>query len=110
MSKTKMHLKRGDNVMVIAGKEKGKRGKILHVSPVKNRAIVEALNMVTHHERPSRTNPQGGLLQKEAPIHVSNLMLVCPKCSTPTRVGRTVLDDGTKARVCKNCSEMVDQG
>lgn len=110
MSKTKMHLKKGDNVVIIAGKEKGKRGKILHVSPSNNRAIVEALNMTVHHERPSRTNPQGGILQKEAPLNASNLMLVCPKCGKPARVGRTILEDGGKVRVCKKCSEVIDQG
>jgi large subunit ribosomal protein L24 len=110
MSTMKMHIKKGDTVVVIAGKEKGKRGKILHVSPASNRAIVEAVNMVSHHERPSRTNPQGGILQKEGPIHASNLMLVCPKCGKPARVGKTRLEDGTKVRVCKNCSETIDQG
>lgn len=110
MSKFRMHLKKGDTVVVLAGKEKGKRGKVLHTSPVNNRAIVETLNMATHHERPSRTNPQGGILQKEAPINASNLMLVCPKCGKPSRVGRTSLEDGSKVRVCKKCSEVVDQG
>lgn len=110
MSKGKIHIKKGDTVMVISGKEKGKKGKVLLVSPNKNRAIVEALNMVTHHERPSARNPQGGMIQKEAPLHASNLLLVCTKCNTPTRVGRRILDDGTKVRVCKKCSEMIDQG
>ncbi len=110
MSKGKIHIKKGDTVMVISGKEKGKKGKVLLVSPNKNRAIVEALNMVTHHERPSARSPQGGMIQKEAPLHASNLLLVCTKCNTPTRVGRKILDDGTKVRVCKKCSEMIDQG
>lgn len=110
MTKTKMHVKKGDNVLVIAGKEKGKRGKILYVSPTNNRAIVEAVNMISHHERPSRTNPQGGILQKEGAIHASNLMVICPKCSAPSRTGRRTLEDGSKVRVCKNCSETIDQG
>jgi len=104
-----MHLKKGDNVLVIAGKEKGKKGRVLLVSPTNNRAIVEALNMATHHERPSRRGPQGGLVQKEAPIHASNLMVVCPKCGKPVRVGRVYLEDGSKVRVCKKCSEIIDQ-
>ena len=108
--KNRMHIKRGDTVLVIAGKEKGKRGKVLHVSPSNTRAIVEAINMFTHHERPSRTNPQGGILQKEGPMHASNLILVCPKCNTPSRTSRTRLEDGTTVRVCKNCSEVIDQG
>lgn len=105
-----MHIKKGDSVVIISGKEKGKRGKVLHVSPQNNRAIIEALNMVTHHERPSQTNPQGGRVQKEAPIHASNIMLICGKCGKPTRIGRRVLEDGSKVRVCKKCSEIVDVG
>lgn len=104
-----MHIKQGDNIVVIAGKEKGKKGKVLRVSPTQNRAIVEALNMAKHHERPSRSNPQGGILEKEAPLHASNLMLICPKCNRPTRVGHTALEDGAKVRTCKKCSEIVDQ-
>jgi large subunit ribosomal protein L24 len=110
MSKSSIHIKRGDIVVVIAGKEKGKRGKVLLVSPLNNRAIVEALNMATHHERPSNRSPQGGLVQKEASIHASNLMLICPKCGKAARVGRTLLEDGSKVRVCKKCAEIVDQG
>lgn len=105
-----MHIKKGDSVVIISGKEKGKRGKVLHVSPQNNRAIIEALNMVTHSERPSQTNPQGGRVQKEAPIHASNIMLICGKCGKPTRIGRRVLEDGSKVRVCKKCSEIVDVG
>ena len=110
MSKQKMHIKKGDTVTIISGKEKGKKGKVLLVSSGKNRAIVEALNMTIHHERPSQRNPQGGLVEKEAPIHASNLMLVCTKCGKPTRVGRRNLEDGTKVRVCRKCSEIIDAG
>jgi large subunit ribosomal protein L24 len=70
--------------------------------------MVEALNMATHHERPSRMSPQGGLVEKEAPIHVSNLMVVCPKCGKPARMGKALLEDGSRARVCKKCSEIID--
>jgi large subunit ribosomal protein L24 len=110
MSKRKMHIKRGDSVVVISGKEKGKKGKVLLVSPTNNRALVEALNMVTHHERPSQRSPQGGLVQKEGPIRASNLMLICTKCGKPTRTGRKILEDGSKVRVCKKCSEVIDLG
>ena len=110
MSKSKMHIKKGDTVLVVSGKEKGKKGKVLRILPGKNRAIVEALNFVTRHERPSQQNPQGGMLQIEAPIHASNLMIVCAKCDKPTRVGRRVLEDGSKARVCKRCSEVMELG
>lgn len=105
-----MHLHKGDTVVVLSGKEKGKRGKVLLVSPENNRAIVEAINMAVRHERPSRRNPQGGMIQKEAPIHASNLMLICPKCGKPARTGRRLLEDGSRVRTCKKCSEMVDQG
>ncbi|MBI4830499.1 MAG: 50S ribosomal protein L24 [Candidatus Lindowbacteria bacterium] len=105
-----MHIKKGDNVMVISGKEKGKKGKVLLVSRGTNRAIIEALNMMAHHERPSRRNPQGGIVRREAPIHVSNLMVICAKCGKPTRVGGKALEDGSKVRVCKKCSEIIDLG
>ena len=105
-----MNIRKGDIVTIISGKEKGKKGKVLFVHSGKKRAIVEALNMATHHERPSQRNPQGGLVQKEAAIHTSNLMVVCTKCSKPTRVGRRTLEDGTKVRTCKKCSEIIAAG
>ena len=106
----KMHLKKGDTVAVIAGKEKGKKGKVLHVMTRGNRAIVEALNMITRHERPSQVNPQGGMVQREAPIHASNLMVICTKCNAPSRLGKRALEDGSRVRVCKKCSEIIDVG
>jgi large subunit ribosomal protein L24 len=108
MNKGKSNIRKGDTVAIISGKEKGKKGKVLLVSSTRGRAIVEALNMMTRHSRPSQRNPQGGMLEKEAPIHVSNLMLICPKCSKQTRVGRKILDNGEKVRVCKKCSEIID--
>jgi large subunit ribosomal protein L24 len=110
MSHRSIHIKKGDNVAVISGKEKGKKGKVLHTVPKKQGAIVEALNMITRHERPSQQNPQGGMVQREAPIHVSNLMVICTKCNQPTRVGRRILEDGSKVRTCKKCSEIIDVG
>ena len=110
MSRQKMHIKKGDTITVISGKEKGKKGKVLYVSPRSNRAIVEALNMITRHERPSQRSPQGGMIQKEAPINASNLMLICNKCNKPTRTGKRILEDGSKVRVCKKCSEIIDVG
>ncbi len=110
MSRPKMHIKKGDTITVISGKEKGKKGKVLYVSPRSNRAIVEALNMITRHERPSQRSPQGGMIQKEAPINASNLMLICNKCNKPTRTGKRILEDGSKVRVCKKCSEIIDVG
>ncbi len=106
----KTRIKKGDSVAVIAGKEKGKKGKVLHLVPGGDRAIVEALNMITRHERPSQSNPQGGMVQREASIHASNLMVVCTKCNTPTRLGKKTLEDGSRVRVCKRCSEIIDVG
>ncbi|HDL89839.1 MAG TPA: 50S ribosomal protein L24 [Thermodesulforhabdus norvegica] len=104
----KFKIKKDDIVMVIAGKEKGKTGKVLRVIRKKDRVLVERLNMVKRHLRPGPHSQEGGILEREAPIHISNVMLVCPKCSKPTRVGYKILDDGTKHRYCKKCSEVID--
>jgi len=109
MAAIKTHVKKDDTVMVMAGKEKGKSGKVLRVIPDKGRIIVEALNMVKRHSRPTRTNQEGGIVEKEAPLAVSNVMLVCSACSKPTRTGVRVLEDGSKARFCKKCNEIVDK-
>jgi large subunit ribosomal protein L24 len=104
----KYHIKKNDTVMVIAGKEKGKSGKVMRIIPKKDRVIVEKLNMVKRHMRPGQQSRQGGILEKESPIHVSNLMLVCSKCTDPTRVGYKILDDNQKARYCKKCNEIIE--
>ena len=101
-------VKKNDMVIVIAGKDKGKRGKVLKVIPKIERALVEKLNFVKRHTKPGRASRQGGILERESPIHVSNLMLVCSKCDKPVRVGHSRLADGRKVRVCKKCSEVVD--
>ncbi|MCL5406033.1 MAG: 50S ribosomal protein L24 [Deltaproteobacteria bacterium] len=101
-------IKKNDTVKVIAGKDKGKTGKVLRVIPKKGRAIVEKLNIVKRHLRPSEQARQGGILEKEAPIEMSNLMLICSKCTDPTRVGYRVLDDTKKVRFCKKCKEVID--
>ena len=102
------HIKKNDTVKVIAGKDKGKSGKVLRLIPKKDRAIVEKINMVKRHMKPSQQTRQGGILEKESPIHVSNLMLICSKCTDPTRVGHKVLDDNRKVRYCKKCEEVID--
>jgi large subunit ribosomal protein L24 len=102
------HIRKNDSVMVIAGKEKGKTGKVLRVIPKKDRAIVEKLNMVKRHMKPGAQSRQGGILEREAPIHISNLMLLCSKCTDPTKVGYRILDDNRKVRVCKKCDEIID--
>ncbi len=104
----KFRIKKNDTVMVIAGKEKGKSGKVMRVIPKKDRAIVEKLNMIKRHMKPGPQSRQGGILEKESPIHISNLMLVCSKCSDPTRVGYKVLEDNRKVRYCKKCDEIID--
>jgi large subunit ribosomal protein L24 len=105
---TKYRLKKNDIVQVIAGKDKGKTGKVMRLVPKKDRAIVEKINMVKRHMKPSQQVRQGGILEKEAPIAISNLMLVCSKCTDPTRVGYKILDDDRKVRFCKKCGEVLD--
>ena len=105
----KLHVKKGDLVLVIAGKDRGKSGKVIKVMPKKEAVIVERLNMVKRHLRPSPTTGKGGIVEKEAPIHVSNVQILCGKCNRPTRVGHRILEDGTKVRVCKKCGEPLDQ-
>lgn len=109
MAAIKSHVKKDDTVMVMAGKEKGKTGKVLRVLPDKERIIVESLNMVKRHTRPTRTNQEGGIREKEAPLALSNVMLVCAACHKPTRTGVRLLEDGAKARFCKKCNEIVDK-
>ncbi|BAT72211.1 large subunit ribosomal protein L24 [Thermosulfidibacter takaii ABI70S6] len=101
-------IKREDFVVVIAGKDKGKKGKVLRVIPKRQRVVVEGVNIVKKHQKPTATTA-GGIIEKEAPIHVSNVMLVCPKCGKATRVGFAFLEDGTKVRKCKKCQEVIDK-
>ncbi len=105
----KYHIKKNDTVVVVAGKEKGKSGKVMRILPKKDRAIVEKLNMVKRHMRPGPQSRQGGILEREASIHISNLMLLCSKCTDPTRVGYKILEDSRKVRYCKKCNEVIDE-
>lgn len=102
-------IKKGDRVLVIAGKDKGKQGKVLKVLPSRGRVVVEGVNIVKKHARPTQRNPQGGIVTQEAGISISNVKLICPSCGQPTRVGFKVSDYGsTKLRYCKKCeSEFV---
>lgn len=104
----KISFKKNDKVMVIAGKEKGKIGTILTIDAEKNKVIVEKINMVKRHARPGGKHAKGGIIEKEAPIHISKVMLVCNKCAEATRTGKRILEDRTKVRFCKKCSELVD--
>jgi large subunit ribosomal protein L24 len=104
----KYHIKKNDTVMVTAGKEKGKTGKVLRILPKKDRAVVEKVNFIKRHMRPGAHSRQGGIIEKENPINISNLMVVCGKCTDPTRVGRRVLEDGSRVRYCKKCDEIIE--
>ena len=103
----KLHIKKDDKVIVTTGRDCGKIGKVLSVLPEKNRAVVEKVNVVKRHTRPNQAG-QGGIVEKEMPIHISNLQLVCDKCGEASRLGRKVLDDGKISRYCKKCGELVD--
>ena len=105
---TKYHIKKNDTVMVVAGKEKGKTGKVLRILPKKDRAVVEKVNFIKRHMRPGAHSRQGGIVEKENPINISNLMVVCGKCTDPTRLGRKVLEDGSRVRYCKKCDEIIE--
>jgi len=109
MASKKLHVKKNDMVMIIAGKDKGKAGKVLRVLADKGRVVVENLNVVKRHTRPTRTNAEGGIIEKEAPLAASNVLLLCGACNKPTRTGIRILDDGSKARFCKKCNEIVDK-
>ena len=103
-----LHIRKNDSVMVIAGKERGKTGKVLRVLPSKGRALIERVNLVKRHTRPRGPQVPGGILEKEASIHISNLMLMCDKCNAPVRVGKKILEDGEKVRVCRRCGDHLD--
>jgi large subunit ribosomal protein L24 len=105
VSANKVHVKRGDTVVVISGKDSDKKGEVLKVIPKTNRVIVKGVNMITKHVKPNAANRQGGMVHQEAPVHASNVMLYCPKCSKPTRIANKILEDGSKVRVCKHCNE-----
>jgi large subunit ribosomal protein L24 len=102
-------IRRNDTIVVITGKEKGKRGKVLIVLPEKQRIVVERVNFIKRHQRPTQKVRQGGIIEREGSLHVSNVMLVCSKCDRPTRVGHQVLANGRRARVCRRCGEIVDK-
>jgi large subunit ribosomal protein L24 len=103
-----VHVKKDDQVKVIAGKEKGKTGKILRVLATKDSVLVEKVNLVKRHTRPSSQHRQGGIIEKESPIHISNVMIICTKCNSVVKMGRKLLEDGVKVRSCKKCGEVID--
>ena len=103
-----MQIRKNDSVMVIAGKERGKTGKVLRVLTDKDAVIIERLNMVKRHTKPRGPQQSGGIVEKEAAIHASNIMIMCDKCNAPGRVGRKILADGKKIRICRNCNEALE--
>jgi large subunit ribosomal protein L24 len=103
-----MNIRKNDSVIVIAGKDRGRTGKVRRVLPKHNRLIVEGVNMIKKHMRPTGVVRQAGIIEREAPIHASNVMLLCPKCNHPARIGFRFLEDGKKVRTCKACQEVVD--
>lgn len=103
-----MKIKKNDNILVISGKDRGKQGKVEHVFPKLNKVTVTGINLSKHHLKPSRKNPQGGIVDKPKPIDVSNIIIVCPRCSKPSRIGFKKTG-GKKIRICKKCHESLDQ-
>ncbi len=103
-----MKVRKNDTVLVIVGKDRGKRGKVRQALPKESRVAVEGVNMVKRHMRPRGATRQAGIIEREAPIHVSNVMLLCTKCNRPTRIGFRFLEDGRKVRICRRCEEVIE--
>ncbi|MBI2860060.1 MAG: 50S ribosomal protein L24 [Chloroflexi bacterium] len=103
-----MKIRKNDDVLVIAGKDRGKKGKVRFAYPKKGRIIVEGVNFIKRHARAKAQVRQAGIIELEAPIHVSNVMLMCPRCNHPARIGSRFLEDGRKVRFCRSCQEVVD--
>ena len=103
-----MKIKKGDNVLIIAGKDRGKKGKVRKALPDKDKVIVDGFNMIKRHSKTKGKTRQAGIIELEAPIDISNVMIICNKCNKPARVGYRALEDGKKARYCHSCSEIID--
>lgn len=101
-------IKKEDTVHVLTGKYKGKQGRVLSVDKTAGRVLIEKINIIKKHMKPNKTYSQGGIIEKEAPIQLSNVMLVCPKCNKPSKIAATVIDGGKKHRTCKKCKEVID--
>ncbi|MDE3155219.1 MAG: 50S ribosomal protein L24 [Acidobacteriota bacterium] len=110
MSRLQTPIRRNDHVLVVTGKDRGKRGRVMKVLPERNRVIVEGVNMIKRHTRPNpNANVQGGIVEREASLHASNVQLICPECGAQTRIGHRVLGDGRKVRICRKCEGVVDK-
>ena len=108
MSLNKLHVKKGDTVVVLSGKDKGKQGKVIQAMPKKDKVVVEGVNKVKRHTKPNQKAPQGGIITKEAPMHACKVMLICPACSKATRIAKKEVN-GKMVRACKKCGEVIDQ-
>lgn len=108
-TKIRTKIRKSDVIRIITGKEKGKEGKVLHVLLSKEAVLVDRLNLLKRATRPSEQQPQGGIIEREGKIHISNVMLVCPNCNAGTRIGIEILADGKKMRKCKRCGEVLDK-
>jgi len=104
----KRKIRKGDTVLVVQGRERGKSGKVTRVLPEKGKLVVERLNMVKRHQKPRGPQGGGGIVEKEAPFDISDVMFLCGKCNKPVRLGKKTLDDGTRVRVCRGCGEQLD--
>ncbi len=110
MSRLATPIRKNDNVLVITGKNRGARGRVLKIDPTKNRLVVEGVNIIKRHTKPNpQKNIKGGVVEREASIHASNVQLLCPECGKQTRVGRKILGDGRKVRICRKCEGVVDK-
>jgi len=105
----KIGFKKGDKVLIIIGEDKGKKGKIVRIFPKKMQAIVEGVNFLTKHSKPTEKSPQGGIIKQEGALHISNIRLICNKCNKPTTIRRERIKEGKRVRVCKKCGEIIDK-
>ncbi|MDD6489651.1 MAG: 50S ribosomal protein L24 [Clostridia bacterium] len=103
----KVHVKTGDTVVVLSGTERGKKGKVMAVSPAEGKVIIEKVNLVSKHVKPRKMGDQGGIVEAEGAMYASKVQVVCPRCGKPTRVAHKILEDGTKERICKKCGEAL---
>ena len=110
MSRLATPIRKNDNVVVTTGKDRGKRGRVVRLVPEKNRLVVEGVNIIKRHTRPNpQKNVKGGVVEREAALHASNVQIVCPECGKPTRIGKRILDDGRKVRICRKCDGVLDK-
>ena len=110
MSRLQTPVRKNDNVVVITGKDRGKRGRVLKVVPPRNRVVIEGVNFIKRHTRPNpQRNIKGGVVEREGSVHASNVQIICPECSAPTRIGHQLLGDGRKIRICRKCDGAVDK-